>query len=171
MRTPRSAVHPATLARPSFCMPDSVLYSAELPAFDRATGQLSLAAHHLISAPLSFLDLSPPGSTLLFDQPPAHPYQQPVLVDDQPDGSAPHRSPLSRCLARRLRCPTRQARPPNDDRPRVRRAPRGHCARLARGPRGGSAGLGWARSRRGLGRRKRRRARAVAIEGGTGRAT
>lgn len=65
-------------------MPDSVLYSAELPAFDRATGQLSLAAHHLISAPLSFLDLSPPGSTLLFDQPPAHPYQQPVLVDDQP---------------------------------------------------------------------------------------
>ncbi|GAA5889728.1 hypothetical protein JCM8208_001114 [Rhodotorula glutinis] len=58
-------------------MPSSVLCTAELPAFDRTTGQLSLASHHLLSAPLSFLDLFPNEHTLLFGVPPARPYQPP----------------------------------------------------------------------------------------------
>ncbi|GAA5841268.1 hypothetical protein JCM9279_000599 [Rhodotorula babjevae] len=65
-------------------MPGSVLYSAELPAFDRTTGQLALASHHLVSAPHSFLDLFPSDYALLFDEPPARPYQQPP-ADPAPD--------------------------------------------------------------------------------------
>ncbi|BGP23851.1 lipoyl synthase [Rhodotorula toruloides] len=55
-------------------MPDSVLYTAELPAFDPHTGQLSLASHDLISAPLSLANAFPPEYTLLFDPPPSKPY-------------------------------------------------------------------------------------------------
>ena len=59
-------------------MSSSVLYTATVPAFDRTTGQLSLASHHLISAPRSFLDLIPANYALFFDEPPTRPYQQPL---------------------------------------------------------------------------------------------
>ncbi|BGP39046.1 hypothetical protein JCM10450v2_003003 [Rhodotorula kratochvilovae] len=62
-------------------MPKSALHTAQLPSFDRITGQLALAAHHLVSAPVSFLDHAPPGYALVYDRPPAQPYQQPHPTD------------------------------------------------------------------------------------------
>ncbi|GAA6005421.1 uncharacterized protein JCM10292_007343 [Rhodotorula paludigena] len=65
----------------------SVLCTAELPAFDRSTGQLSLAQHHLVSSPLSILDSFSTPHALLFDRPPAQAYQQPSaadVTDEQP---------------------------------------------------------------------------------------
>lgn len=55
-------------------MPSSILHTAELPAFDQWTGQLSLASHDLVSAPLSLSNAFPPEYTLLFDEPPSRPY-------------------------------------------------------------------------------------------------
>lgn len=57
-------------------MPESVLCTAELPAFDRKSGQLALASHHLLSAPLSVVEAYGAASTLLFDPPPERPYQK-----------------------------------------------------------------------------------------------
>ncbi|GAA5927788.1 hypothetical protein JCM3775_006080 [Rhodotorula graminis] len=67
-------------------MPSSILYTAELPTFERTTGQLSLASHHLVSTPHSFLDRFPADYALLFDESPSRPYQQPSRdpVSDQP---------------------------------------------------------------------------------------
>ncbi|GJN89799.1 hypothetical protein Rhopal_002788-T1 [Rhodotorula paludigena] len=65
----------------------SVLCTAELPAFDRSTGQLSLAQHHLVSSPLSILGNFSTAHALLFDRPPAQAYQQPSaadVTDEQP---------------------------------------------------------------------------------------
>ncbi|GAA5822020.1 hypothetical protein JCM11251_004828 [Rhodosporidiobolus azoricus] len=56
-------------------MPDSVLYTAQVPSFDTATGQLTLEQHHLVSTPLSYLS-SLPETVLLLSSPPAKPYQQ-----------------------------------------------------------------------------------------------
>ncbi|BGP15037.1 hypothetical protein JCM10213_002818 [Rhodosporidiobolus nylandii] len=59
-------------------MLNSVLHTAEVPSFDPATGQLTLAQHHLVSAPLSLLASLPEDLDLLLDPPPARPYQQTV---------------------------------------------------------------------------------------------
>ncbi|GAA5986581.1 hypothetical protein JCM10908_003811 [Rhodotorula pacifica] len=57
-------------------MPSSILYTAQVPAFDRETGQLALASHHLLSAPTSIVDAFGPSTTLLLDPPPPEPYQK-----------------------------------------------------------------------------------------------
>ncbi|GAA5925466.1 hypothetical protein JCM1841_004866 [Sporobolomyces salmonicolor] len=53
----------------------SIIHTASIPTFDPATGQLALAAHHLISAPLSYAASFSPRCTLLMDSPLAKPYQ------------------------------------------------------------------------------------------------
>ncbi|GAA6037861.1 hypothetical protein JCM8097_005076 [Rhodosporidiobolus ruineniae] len=57
-------------------MPDCILHTVELPSFDPTTGQLALAQHHLVSAPLSLLNSLPDDLTFLLPPPPARPYQQ-----------------------------------------------------------------------------------------------
>ncbi|GAA5869821.1 hypothetical protein JCM1840_007645 [Sporobolomyces johnsonii] len=52
----------------------SILHTASIPTFDPATGQLALATHHLISAPLSYAASFSPRCTLLMDPPPPKPY-------------------------------------------------------------------------------------------------
>ncbi|GAA6046367.1 hypothetical protein JCM3770_004885 [Rhodotorula araucariae] len=84
MRRPSPSASTETLAGGAAEMPASVLHSAHLPSFDRTTGQLALAAHHLVSAPLSVLALAPAAHTLVLDVPPAQPYQQPAQGDQQP---------------------------------------------------------------------------------------
>ncbi|GAA5865387.1 hypothetical protein JCM3774_005620 [Rhodotorula dairenensis] len=69
-------------------MPGSVLHTAELPAFDRKSGQLVLASHHLLSAPLSIAEAYDASSIPLFDPPSAQPYQQPSAVDGGADEGA-----------------------------------------------------------------------------------
>ncbi|BGP31206.1 hypothetical protein JCM10296v2_002970 [Rhodotorula toruloides] len=87
-------------------MPDSILHTAELPAFDPRTGQLSLASHYLISAALSLTDAFPRDYTLFFDSPPSRPYGASTRAAeaDQPVGQ-------SRRKRRRLARPDETASP------------------------------------------------------------
>lgn len=87
-------------------MPGSILHTAEVPAFDPRTGQLSLASHDLISAPLSLADVFPPEYTLLFDPSPSRPYGTSTSAADadQPAGQ-------SRRKRRRLARPDETASP------------------------------------------------------------
>ncbi|GAA5916114.1 uncharacterized protein JCM6883_001735 [Sporobolomyces salmoneus] len=53
---------------------DSILHTVEVPAFDPTTGQLSLEAHDLLPAPLSYSTSFSSRCTLLFDSAPPRPY-------------------------------------------------------------------------------------------------
>lgn len=83
--------------------PTAVLHTVELPAFDSSTGQLTLAAHHLISSPLSYAASFAPEYTLLLGTPPARPYQTP-----EPSEAA---GPTSRRKRRRLAPTATEATP------------------------------------------------------------
>ncbi|GAA5972341.1 hypothetical protein JCM8115_001260 [Rhodotorula mucilaginosa] len=85
-------------------MQSSVLHTADVPSFDQKTGQLALASHHLISAPASIVGAYSAGGILLFDPPPAQPYQQRTAVD----GDANHEQ------RKRKRRRTTRALPPDE---------------------------------------------------------
>ncbi|GAA5927923.1 uncharacterized protein JCM15063_006036 [Sporobolomyces koalae] len=57
-------------------MVNSILHTTQVPAFDRVTGQLSFETHHLVAAPLGYTHGLPRECTLLFDLPPAQPYDR-----------------------------------------------------------------------------------------------
>ncbi|GAA5854578.1 hypothetical protein JCM8547_004895 [Rhodosporidiobolus lusitaniae] len=57
-------------------MPDSLLCSVELPCFDPQTRELTLASHHLLSAPLSLANSLPSAYRPILHHAPAEPYQQ-----------------------------------------------------------------------------------------------
>lgn len=64
-------------------MSESILCTAEVPAFDPATGQVAIYCHHLVSAPTSIAAAYSGPGTLLFDEPPSRAFGSSSATDQE----------------------------------------------------------------------------------------